>query len=144
MKSWIISGNSSNFSFNSLNFFIAVLMLFHLNIVDICSLYLMYSFTSFLFCFNLNLFLSFSSLSFLRWFWFFILFVSVFFALPFLRGILFFNSFIFSVFFSIYSSSDFMLLFRLFMCSCKGIISLCIMWNAQLWCFAPISSIIYG
>ena len=83
IKFWIISGISSNFLFSLSNLFIAVLMLLDLNINDILSLYSMYSFTSFLYCFNLNLFLSFSNLSFFRWFWFFILFVSVFFDLPF-------------------------------------------------------------
>ena len=144
MKSWIIPGISSNFSFNLLNLFIAVLMLLDLNIFDIFYLYSRYSLILFLICFNLNLFLLFSTLSFFRWFWFFILFVSVFFALPFLSGILFFNCFILSVFFSICSSRDFMLLFSLFRRFYNGIISLCIMWNVQLGCFAPISSIISG
>ena len=46
----------------------AVLMLLDLNICDIFSLYSMYSFTSFLICFNLNLFLSFFNFRFFRWF----------------------------------------------------------------------------
>ena len=69
MKSWIISSISS-ILFNLLNHFIGVLMLFDLNIFDIFPLYCMYSFTSFPYSFNLNLFLSFSNLSFFIGFYF--------------------------------------------------------------------------